>query len=79
RQEGQRNGGLWQRFSGRQQGEGAAGRGQGMWRSGLRGHVVRERRGDRMVIVTGDLEPPQLQKVMDSIPFPTGTRPTLRF
>ncbi|MEN6643116.1 MAG: sigma-E factor regulatory protein RseB domain-containing protein [Armatimonadia bacterium] len=79
RQEGQRNGGFWQRFSGRQQGERAAGRGQGMWRSGLRGHVVRERRGDRMVIVTGDLEPPQLQKVMDSIPFPAGSKPTLRF
>lgn len=65
------------RFGGGEKGKG--GPGQGIWRGRLGGHVVRERRGDRMVIVTGDLEPPQLQRVMDSIPFPAGKQPTVRF
>lgn len=78
RDEGQGRGGLRQPDVDRP-GPRRGGLDQGMSRSGLRGHVVRERRGDRMVIVTGDLEPEQLQKVMDSVPFPSGKRPTVRF
>lgn len=49
-------------------------------RSRLRGHAVRERRGDRLLIVAGDLEPAELQRVLDSIPAsgpatPGPTRP----
>jgi hypothetical protein len=37
-------------------------------RSRLRGHTVRERRGNRLLILAGDLEAPELQQVLDSIP-----------
>lgn len=37
-------------------------------RSRIRGHAVRERRGDWLLIVAGDLEPAELQRVLDSVP-----------
>lgn len=79
RQSGQADGRLRQPPKAERQGEGHGLWGQGMSRSGLRGHVLRERRGERVVSVTGDLEPAQLQKVMDSIPFPAGAKPAVKF
>lgn len=46
-----------------------------MWR----GNVIRERRGDRVVIIAGDLPAEELQKVMSSIPYPAGQRPAVKF
>jgi hypothetical protein len=39
-------------------------------RSRLRGHSLHERRGTRLVVVAGDLAPDELQRIMDSIPYP---------
>ena len=48
----------------------------GMWRSRLRGKFVRELRGDRVIMVGGDLPVEELQKVADSIPeSPTTDKP----
>ena len=59
--------------------EGADGQ-KGMWRSILRGSVVRERRGDRMILVVGELPEAELQKVLDSIPLAAGqSRPGVHF
>jgi hypothetical protein len=41
----------------------------------LRGSVVRERRGDRVIIVAGEVAADELQKVMSSIPYPPAQRP----
>lgn len=46
-----------------------------MWR----GNVIRERRGDRIVIVAGELAPDELQKIMSSIPYPPGQGPAVKF
>jgi hypothetical protein len=65
---------LWDRITG----AGSAGNGRlkRMFRSTLRGHVVRERYGDLVIIVAGELEPSELERVMDSIPRPaSGSRP----
>lgn len=52
------------------EGRGRAGGIRQVLRSRLRGHVVHEMRGDRLVVVAGDLAIEDLQGVMDSIPQP---------
>lgn len=69
----QRPGGLW-RKSAEGRGQRPSGEGGGLWRSVLRGNVVRERRGDRIVLVMGELPEAELQKVMASIPLAPGQR-----
>jgi hypothetical protein len=52
----------------------------GIWQSILRGNVVREKRGDWLVIVVGEVPVEELQKVMASIPAQPGdARPAVRF
>ncbi|MHB8993786.1 MAG: hypothetical protein ACYC63_00880 [Armatimonadota bacterium] len=48
-------------------------------RSTLRGSVLRERRGNRLVMVVGELPAEELQKVMVSIPYPPGQKPAVGF
>lgn len=57
--------GWWQRF---RQGRGPLGQ-----------DMLRERRGDRIVIVRGDLPPEELRKVLASIPYPPGEEPKTGF
>lgn len=64
----------WNRWR-TQRGKAGEGGGMGLLRSRLRGHVIRERRGDRLIIVAGDLTPEELQRVMASIPNTDGQRP----
>lgn len=55
-------------------------RGTGVVRPSLwRGNVIRERRGDRVIIVAGELPAEELQKIMSSIPSPPGQRPAVKF
>lgn len=55
-------------------------RAEGIVRPSLwRGNVLRERRGDRIVIVAGELAPEELRKVMASIPYPSTHRAAVKF
>lgn len=65
-----RRGGWWQRFS---QDRSARGMGPGGRR------VLRERRGDRMIIVSGDLSSEELRKVLASIPQPEAPKADTKF
>lgn len=65
RGQGQASGGWWQHFRG---GRGPLGR-----------SLLRERRGDRVVVVGGDLPQDELRKVLDSIPYPPGQKPGTGF
>jgi len=42
-------------------------------------NLLRARRGDRFVIVGGDVTQTELQKVLESIPYPPGTKPGTTF
>lgn len=73
---------LWQRWQ-QTRGPGQANEGAhkgGLWGNLLRGDVVRERRGDRLIIVVGEVSRTELQKVLDSIPSAPGqARPAVKF
>jgi hypothetical protein len=76
--------GRWAAFlgQGRQDASDKSGHAEGtgsLWRSTLRGSVLRERRGNRIVMVVGELPADELRKVMDSIPYPPGQRPAVGF
>ncbi|MBU0609270.1 MAG: hypothetical protein KKI08_15395, partial [Armatimonadetes bacterium] len=60
-----------------QQGGEAQGRAGQVGRAGR--NLLRARRGDRFVIVGGDVAPAELQKVLESIPYPPGTKPGTKF
>jgi hypothetical protein len=53
--------------------------GGSLWRSAWRGSILRERRGNRMVMVMGELPADELRKVMDGIPYPPGQKPGVGF
>ena len=76
--------GGWSTFLGqqRQDASGESGHPDGdgnVGRSTLRGSVLRERRGNRIVMVVGELPAEELRKVMDSIPYPPGQKPAVGF
>ena len=71
-----RPGGWWQRFGG---GDGQRG-GEGNQAGGRAGRsLLHERRGARVVIVSGDLGPDELRKVLASVPYPAGEKPGTKF
>lgn len=68
--------GWWQRF----RGEGGTGAAAGEGGAGPAGRaLLRERRGDRVVLVGGDIAPEELRKVLDSVPYPPGQQPNTKF
>jgi len=71
-----RRGGWWQRFGG---GGGQGGANGAREASHGGRNMLHERRGDRVVIVSGDVGADEVRKVLDSVPYPAGQKPGTKF